>query len=259
MNDRGKLAAILRAVDPSGDFEAGVLAWAAKGVHSRAYDPAGSIEDLWRTADLPAEFRVRLVGKQGVLGSGELRLFACFCARQVWDTMPTSACRRAVELAERFARNVFPGPFTLIELAGACDQAKADYEFIGSLREGVEQELQAKCPHDPKRELPPEWRGAWMAINHLARRQDSARIAALCASTDGYQPLYSVAHLAAVKHPAGYWQAVKEQAEWLMANARLRWEQALAPDGHAETVTKIELAPLPEGWPEYVNKQEGGQ
>jgi hypothetical protein len=49
----------------------------------------------------------------------KIRLFAAGCIRQVWDSINTAACRRAVETAERFAE----GSATIDELHRARDSA----------------------------------------------------------------------------------------------------------------------------------------
>jgi hypothetical protein len=48
----------------------------------------------------------------------ELRLFCAVCVRRVWKLLPEE-CRRAVEVAERFAR----GSASHAELCAACDAA----------------------------------------------------------------------------------------------------------------------------------------
>ncbi len=53
--------------------------------------------------------------------SRELRLFGCWCARQVWHLLTDQRSRNAVEVAERFAN----GQATKEELAAAGDAAGA--------------------------------------------------------------------------------------------------------------------------------------
>jgi hypothetical protein len=51
---------------------------------------------------------------------GKVRLFACWCVRQVWDLLPDGPSRRAVEVAERFA----VGRADTDELAAAAEAAE---------------------------------------------------------------------------------------------------------------------------------------
>jgi len=43
------------------------------------------------------------VTRKGVLTDRELRLFACFCARQNWHLLTDDRSKRAIEIAERYA------------------------------------------------------------------------------------------------------------------------------------------------------------
>ena len=61
-----------------------------------------SLRVAWETA--PAEFMVWGATREGVLSERELRLFACWCCRQVWRLLTDPRSRYAVEVAEKFAR-----------------------------------------------------------------------------------------------------------------------------------------------------------
>ena len=65
--------------------------------------------------------RMRLVRKVGAWNDKTLRLFACWCVRQVWHLLTDERSKTAVEVAEKFAN----GEATSEELAAAWDAAWA--------------------------------------------------------------------------------------------------------------------------------------
>lgn len=60
-----------------------------------------SMQEAWDT--IRAEDVVWIATRRGVLTDKELRLFACWCVRQVWHLLEDPRSRRAVEVAERYA------------------------------------------------------------------------------------------------------------------------------------------------------------
>ncbi len=62
---------------------------------------------------------MRLVRQIEAYNDKTLRLFACWCVRQVWDLLTDERSRNAVEVSEKFAR----GEATSEELAAARDAA----------------------------------------------------------------------------------------------------------------------------------------
>ena len=62
-------------------------------------------EKTWLTCTDPQKMLNSLWGRSGV-SDRKLRLAACACARDVWSRLRSPACRRAVEIAERFADGV---------------------------------------------------------------------------------------------------------------------------------------------------------
>lgn len=76
---------------------------------------------LWARADVKPEWRVWIATRTGVCDDRTLRLFACWCARQVWCLLKDERSRNAVEVAERYAK----GNATAADLAAARSDAWA--------------------------------------------------------------------------------------------------------------------------------------
>ena len=74
-----------------------------------------TMEELWKRDDIRPYWRVWIATRRCVLDSKDLRLFACWCVRQVWHLLQDDRSRHAVEVAERYAH----GEATSDELATA--------------------------------------------------------------------------------------------------------------------------------------------
>jgi hypothetical protein len=77
-----------------------------------------TMDDVWQTA--PPEYLIWVATRPGVLSDRDLRLFACWCVRQIWHLLDDERSRNAVEVAERHA----DGRATDAELAAACAAAR---------------------------------------------------------------------------------------------------------------------------------------
>ncbi len=77
-----------------------------------------TMEDVWDKLKR-IDWLVWVATREGVLTDKELRLFACFCARQNWNLLTDERSRNAIEVAERFAH----GNATKEELKAAYDAA----------------------------------------------------------------------------------------------------------------------------------------
>jgi hypothetical protein len=80
-----------------------------------------TMQELWGIPAWNADDRIWVATRKGVLTDRELRLFACWCARQVWHLLTDKRSRNAVEVAEQYAN----GNATEKELAGAAARAAA--------------------------------------------------------------------------------------------------------------------------------------
>jgi hypothetical protein len=79
-----------------------------------------TMAELWRRADMRIDWRVWIATRPGVLDDTILRLFACWCVRQVWNLVEDDRSRRAVDVAVRYA----VGTATEQELADARAAAR---------------------------------------------------------------------------------------------------------------------------------------
>ena len=88
---------------------------------------AASMHELWRRKDLNPEWRLWIATQPGVFSEKELRLFGCWCVRQIWPLLTDGRSRKAVDVAELFA----DGKATREELcaAGAAARAAQDIQL----------------------------------------------------------------------------------------------------------------------------------
>ena len=77
-----------------------------------------TMQAVWETAK--PEWLIWVATQKGVLTDKELRLFAVWCCRKIWDSITDERCRNAVEVAERYAN----GEATDDELIAVRDVAR---------------------------------------------------------------------------------------------------------------------------------------
>lgn len=87
-----------------------------------ALENCQTMDEVWQTAK--PEWLIWVAIRKGVLSDKELRLFACWCVRQIWDLLTDERSKNAIIVAEKFAK----GEATEEELkAAAADAADAAY------------------------------------------------------------------------------------------------------------------------------------
>ena len=62
-----------------------------------------TMSELWLRDDIKPEWRIWIATRPGVMSDRDLRLFSCWCVRQVWHLLADERSRNAVEVAERYA------------------------------------------------------------------------------------------------------------------------------------------------------------
>lgn len=92
--------------------------YACHGQAKVAIDTYASVWQAWD--ELPANDLIWVATRLGVLDNHTLRLFACWCVRQVWHFLTGDCSRKAIEVGEQFAR----GEATADELNAALDAAR---------------------------------------------------------------------------------------------------------------------------------------
>ena len=82
-----------------------------------ALENCSTMLDVWERAK--PEYLIWIATRHGVLDDKTMRLFACWCVRQVWHLLDDERSRNAVVVSEKFANGVA----TKEERAAAWDAA----------------------------------------------------------------------------------------------------------------------------------------
>jgi len=93
----------------------------------------GTMQDVWDSLKR-IDWLVWVATKEGVLTDKELRLFACFCARQNWNLLTDERSRNAIEVAERFANGKATKEELKAAYVAAYDAAYADAAYDAAAR-----------------------------------------------------------------------------------------------------------------------------
>ena len=156
-----------------------------------------TMEDVWDKLKR-VDWLVWVATRKGVLTDKELRLFACFCARQNWHLLTDERSRNAIEVAERFAN----GNATKGELKAAYAAADAAFDAVAAAFDAVAAAYAAyaDAAYDAARAA-------------AADAAYAARAASAAAAYPAHAAAADAAHVARAADAAG-----KEQMEWLRAN-----------------------------------------
>ena len=92
-----------------------------------------TMEDVWDRLER-IDWLVWVACIKGVLTDKELRLFACFCARQNWNLLTDERSRNAIEVAERFANGKATKEELKAAYVAAYDAAYADAAYDAAAR-----------------------------------------------------------------------------------------------------------------------------
>jgi len=177
-----------------------------------ALDNCSTMCDVWERAK--PEYLVWIATRDGVIDDKTMRLFACWCVRQVWHLLDDERSRNAVVVSEKFANGVA----TKEELAAAWAAARdAAWDAAWAAARAA------------------AWDAAWAAARDAARAaardaawaaaRDAARDAAWDAARDAARAAACAAARAAARDAArdAAWEA---QAKWLRENAKPNFKLA---------------------------------
>ena len=189
-----------------------------------ALENCSTMDDVWERAN--PEWLIWVATRDGVLEDKTLRLFACFCARQIWPLLEDERSRNAVLVAEKFA----DGDATEDDLTAACAAARAA-ERDAEQASAWDATRVAACAAARAAARAAAWDAACAAARDAA--WDAARDASWAASWDAswaaaWDAAWDAARDAArcAARVAARGAALINQAKWLRENAKANFKLA---------------------------------
>jgi hypothetical protein len=168
-----------------------------------------TMAELWEREDLRTEWRLWVATREGMFSDRDLRLFACWCVRQVWPLLADKRSKHAVEVSEKFA----VGDATAEEMDAARAAARAAAYAASDAAYAAYAARDAACA---------AWDAAWAAAWDAARAAASdaawaasdaayaARVAARAAASDAARAAARAAQSAKLKSMGNPFQEVAE-------------------------------------------------
>lgn len=181
-----------------------------------ALENCSTMDDVWERAK--PEWLIWVATRDGVLEDKTLRLFACFCARQIWPLLEDERSRNAVLVAEKFA----DGDATEDDLTAAWDAARAA-ERDAEQASAWDATRVAACAAARAAARAAAWDAACATARDAA--WDAARDAAWAASWDASRAASWAAAWDAAR-VAARGAALINQAKWLRENAKPNFKLA---------------------------------